>query len=361
MIPDSILQEYGIVAGDSRIETLASGLINRTWKVTSGAGQFILQRVNTNVFRKPDELAENISMLKKYLAESSPGYLFVAPLKSLKNEDIVHDQQAGYFRLYPFIQGSHTINVVTTPGQAYEAAFQFGKFTQLLSGFDASRLHFTIPDFHNLTLRCQQFENALKQGNTERIKESHQLICDINSHRHILDSFERLRKSARVKHRVTHHDTKISNVLFDKDDKGLCVIDLDTVMSGYFISDLGDMMRTYLSPANEEEKDFSKIEVRDDFFRAIVDGYLRCMKDELTNEEQGLIFYSGLFLIYMQAIRFLTDYFNRDVYYGASYQDQNFVRAGNQICLLKKMLEKKELLQSIVSNELSTKKHIVLS
>ena len=225
MVIDSILQAYGIVAGDSQIEPLVSGLINRTWKITSGTEQYILQRVNTNVFRKPFELADNIGMLKQYLAECSPGYLFVAPLKSLLNDEIVHDQQEGYFRLYPFVRGSHTINVVTTPGQAFEAAFQFGKFTQLLCGFDASRLHFTIPDFHNLTLRYNQFEVSLVQGNVSRIKESQQLIDDINSHRHILESFEKLSHSGTsVKHRVTHHDTKISNVLFDSQDKGICVI-----------------------------------------------------------------------------------------------------------------------------------------
>lgn len=361
MVIDSILRAYGIVSGDSRIEPLVGGLINRTWKITSGAKQYILQRVNTNVFKKPYELAENISMLKQYLEERSPGYLFVAPLKSLGDEDIVHDQQEGYFRLYPFVQGSHTINVVTTSGQAFEAALQFGKFTRLLCGFDSSRLHFTIPDFHNLTLRYYQFEEALIRGNVSRIKESQQLVKDINSNRQILESFEKLSQSSLVKHRVTHHDTKISNVLFDSQDKGICVIDLDTVMSGYFISDLGDMMRTYLSPANEEAKDFTKIDVRDDFFRAIVDGYLCCMKEELSAEEQGLIFYSGLFLIYMQAIRFLTDYFNNDVYYGAAYPDQNLVRAGNQICLLKRMMEKKEVLQGIVSEALNTKNYFSLS
>jgi len=356
---DSILQAYGIQTGNSQIEPLVSGLINRTWKVSCGDEQFILQRVNTNVFKKPYELAENTSMLKQYLTESNPGYLFVAPLKTLRNEGIVHDIHEGYFRLYPFIKGSHTIDVVTTPGQAYEAALQFGKFTQLLSGFDASRLHLTIPDFHNLTLRFRQFEQSLLQGNAARIKESETLISDINAYRHILDSFEKISQNKTVRHRVTHHDTKISNVLFDRQDKGICVIDLDTVMSGYFISDIGDMMRTYLSSANEEERDFTTINVREDFFRAIVNGYLSCMRNELTTEEQGLIFYSGLFLIYMQAIRFLTDYFNDDAYYGAAYSDQNLVRAGNQICLLNKMMKKKKLLEEIVADELKITKHFV--
>jgi hypothetical protein len=114
-------------------------------------------------------------------------------------------------------------------------------------------------------------------------------------------------------------------------------------------------MRTYLSPANEEEKDFGKIEVRDDFFRAIVQGYLSNMDDELMSEEKKLILYAGSFLIYMQAIRFLADYCNNDSYYGAQYTDQNFVRAGNQLCLLKRLEEKKELFQKMISEELKTK------
>ena len=112
------------------------------------------------------------------------------------------------------------------------------------------------------------------------------------------------------------------------------------------------MMRTYLSPASEEERDFTKIDVRDDFFRAIVQGYLSNMKDELTEEERGLIFYAGQFLIYMQAIRFLADYCNNDSYYGASYEEHNFVRAGNQLALLKRLEEKRSKLDEIISAEL---------
>ena len=145
-----------------------------------------------------------------------------------------------------------------------------------------------------------------------------------------------------MKLRVTHHDTKISNVLFDENGKGICVIDLDTIMPGYFISDVGDMFRTYLSPANEEVKDFNAIDVRDDFFRAIVQGYVSTMGTELTEEEKRLILYSGKFIVYMQAMRFLADYCNNDVYYGARYEEQNFVRAGNQLQLLKILTDKTE-------------------
>ena len=351
----TILSTYGIHDKDIIVEPLLGGLINSTWKITSGGQQYILQRINDNVFKKPYELAENIRTLDRYLKVHSPGYLFVAPLRNNRNEEIVHDTERGYFRLFPFIRGSHTINVVSSPDQAFEASLQFGKFTRLLSEFEASKLHLTIPDFHNLSLRYQQFEDAIKRGNPDRIKQSSTLIAKIKSHDHILTSFEKIKKDVTVRNRVTHNDTKISNVLFNDKGKGICIIDLDTVMPGYFISDVGDMMRTYLSPANEEEKDFNAIEVRDDFFLAIVQGYLSCMGDELTAGEKDLILYSGLFLIYMQAIRFLADYCNNDSYYGARYEDQNFVRAGNQVCLLNKLEEKEKVFQKMISNELKTK------
>jgi Ser/Thr protein kinase RdoA (MazF antagonist) len=354
----SIVESYGILFNDSLVEPLVGGLINTTWKITFGDQQYILQRINDSVFKKPYELAANIEMLDQYLATHAPGYLFVSPIKNIHNKSIVQDHQQGYFRLFHFVKGSHTINVVTAADQAFEASRQFGKFTRLLSGFDTTQLNLTIPDFHNLALRYSQFEDAIRNGNSDRIKQSESLIGDIRSHQYILDSFEKIKKIASVPTRVTHNDTKISNVLFDDHGKGICIIDLDTVMPGYFISDVGDMMRTYLSPATEEEKNFNLIEVRDDFFRAIVQGYLCSMGDELNPDEKELIFYSGLFLIYMQAIRFLADYCNNDSYYGAKYEDHNFVRAGNQLQLLKKLEEKRSVFQNLISNELNRKSYL---
>jgi thiamine kinase-like enzyme len=139
--------------------------------------------------------------------------------------------------------------------------------------------------------------------------------------------------------RVTHHDTKISNVLFDDRDRGLCVIDLDTVMPGYFISDVGDMIRTYVSPASEEEVDLSAVVVRREFYQAIYDGYMGEMEDVLSGVERGQFGYSGLFLVYMQALRFLTDHLNGDVYYGARYRGHNLNRAANQAALLRRLME----------------------
>lgn len=348
----SILRSYGIGEG-CLVEPLTSGLINRTWKITDGGSQFILQQINIQVFKKPFDVAANIRMINEYLGEHVPEYLFVSPLTNNNGQDIVYDEAEGHFRMFPFIKGSHTVDVVSSAEQAYEAAYQFGTFAKLLSGFDVKKLHTTIPDFHNLLLRYQQFEHSLETGNEKRIRQAGELIQDLKKRIAIVDEFERLRKNTAVKKRVAHHDTKISNVLFNADGGGMCVIDLDTIMPGYFISDVGDMMRTYLSPANEEEKDFSKIEIREDFFRGIVQGYAKAMNNELTHAEKKLITYSGAFLVYMQALRFLTDYFNNDIYYGAKYEEHNFTRAGNQAELLKQMEDKKDLLNAIVSEEVT--------
>lgn len=349
---ESALVEFGIQANLCRIEPLVSGLINRTWKVKCGKDTFILQQINDNIFKHPFKIADNIKRINIYLNRHNPDYLFVSPLESLAKMELVHLENEGYFRLFPFIVGSHTINVVSSPEQAFEAAFQFGRFTHLLSGFDAGSLNTTIPDFHNLSLRYAQYENSLRTGNPNRIKTAKHLIDELKTYTSILTVFEKIQIDPHIKKRVMHHDTKISNVLFNDSEKGIAVIDLDTVMPGYFISDVGDMMRTYLSPANEEEKDFSKIEIRDDYFRAIVRGYLSNMGDELTEAEQELILYSGQFIIYMQAIRFLADYFNNDTYYGVTYEDNNLVRAGNQITLLKELNKKSILLNAIIQDEL---------
>jgi Ser/Thr protein kinase RdoA (MazF antagonist) len=250
--------------------------------------------------------------------------------------------------MFPFVTNSITKKVLETPEQAYEAAEQFGMFTKLLSGFDINTLQITLPHFHDLALRHTQFLEALQKGNAARIMEAADSIDFLISHEDIVKQYEQLVASPAFKYRVTHHDTKISNVLFDTNDKGICVIDLDTVMPGHFISDVGDMMRTYLSPVHEEDSDFSKIEVRDGFYTAIVSGYSSFMNEELTDLEKSQFFFAGCYMIYMQALRFLTDYLNDDIYYGASYPKQNYIRAQNQIVLLQKLKEKEMVLKKIL-------------
>ena len=334
----AVLQNYGIDEKECIIQLFGSGLINNTWHVKRNDEHYILQRINHTIFKQPEDIAENITTIDAYLKKNYPDYLFVAPIKTTGAKAIIKTVD-GYFRLFPFVKDSHTIDVATNPAQAFEAAKQFGAFTKKLSGFKAADLKITLPDFHNLSLRYRQFEKALLNGNAERIAASSTEIALLQKHKTIANDFEKIKQDTDFKIRVTHHERLMINVLFDKNDKGLCVIDLDTVMPGYFISDVGDMMRTYLSPVSEEERDFGKIEIRKEYLEAIVNGYLSEMKDELTSKEKKAFLYAGKFMIYMQALRFLTDHLNNDVYYGAKYEGHNFVRAKNQLVLLEKLIE----------------------
>ncbi|MCF3107262.1 aminoglycoside phosphotransferase family protein [Niabella sp. CC-SYL272] len=342
---DKVLAGYGMKADQCAVKPFGSGLINHTWELRNGEDRYILQKVNQNVFREPEAIAWNLEFIDAYLNEQDAAYFFVAPVKTVSGGTILHIADDGYYRMFPFVKGSHSVDVVEEPQQAYEAAKQFGMFTRKLSGIPVEKLKITLPSFHDLVLRYEQFLEALEKGNCERVAAAGDMIGELKAQAGIVDRFREILKNPDFKRRVTHHDTKISNVLFDENNKGLCVIDLDTVMPGYFISDVGDMMRTYLCPVSEEEQDFSKIVVREEYYRAIVKGYLEEMKDELTLAEKAHFFYSGLFMIYMQALRFLTDYLNDDRYYGAKYEGHNFIRAQNQLTLLKRLLEKREVLE----------------
>jgi Ser/Thr protein kinase RdoA (MazF antagonist) len=344
---EAILEEFEINPNAS-VKPFGSGLINNTWLISNEGTDFILQRINHNVFKNPVDIATNIHLICDHFKNGHPTYLFPCPRKTLAGDQMLYINDEGYFRIFPFIKNSHTTDVVSSSSQACEAAKQFGRFTNLLSEFPVGKLKITIPDFHNLSLRYSQFESAIKKGNKKRIKEAAKSIRFLKEQHEIAGISEKISKDPGFKKRVTHHDSKISNVLFDENDLGLCVIDLDTVMPGYFISDFGDMMRTYLSPVSEEEKDLNKIEIREEYFKAIADGYLSEMGNELTAIEKEHLVYAGKFMTYMQALRFLTDYLNNDIYYGSKYKGHNFIRANNQVALLKKIIEKDKILQKLI-------------
>lgn len=347
-MPDDILQLFGLKATDYKIAAFGSGLINHTWKVC-GPKNYILQQINTNVFTNPEAIAQNLALLETYLKKTSPGYLFVAPIKSVTGTCMVKSAAGGYYRLFPFVEGSVTLTEIENPGAAFEAAHQFGKFTCLLKDFDLRNLNYTLPQFHDLGLRFDQFKAACKNAVGDRLAIAEQEIKEIYHHQDILFTYRDLIEGKKLPLRVIHHDTKISNVLFDKSGKGLCVIDLDTVMPGYFISDIGDMMRTYLSPVNEEEQDFSKIAINEDCFYAIYKGYISAMQSALTDVEKQYFIYSGKFIIYMQVIRFLADYLNGDVYYHTTYPNQNLIRAQNQLTLLNRFIDLESKFQEFIN------------
>jgi hypothetical protein len=349
---NDILKKFGLSADGYRPQRFGSGLINRTWKVTDPEGEdaYILQQINKNIFKSPEDITDNISKIGAYLAKHYPDYLFASALPTVNDDYAINHNDGEYYRLTPFVKNSITINTVQTRDEAFEAARQFARFTYLLADFDTADLHYTLVGFHHLTTRFSQFQQAVKTSTRQRLINAVDAIDMARRHKNIADIHEMIITENPIPLRVVHHDTKISNILYDTNHKGLCVIDLDTVMPGYFISDVGDMMRTYLSPVSEEEQDLSKIEVREDFFAAIVEGYFMEMGGILTDTEKSLFVYSGKFMIYMQAIRFLTDYLNNDIYYGASYPDHNLIRALNQFTLLTKYLQCEQTFQEIVNN-----------
>jgi thiamine kinase-like enzyme len=349
---NDILTSFDLIAQEYHIQPFGEGLINRTWKITGieNDNEFILQQINKNIFKTPFDIAENTNKIGGYLSKHHPDYLFVSALPTNKGDFIVKHSDGEYYRLFPYVKNSITINTVLTRDEAFEAARQFAKFTNLLAGFDTTGLNYTLSGFHDLTGRFEEFKQVVKKANTERLTQAKAAIESAFEHQDIAETHQTLTEDQLIPLRVVHHDTKISNILFNEGHKGLCVIDLDTVMPGYYISDVGDMMRTYLSPANEEEQDLSKITIREDFFTAIVEGYLSEMSGNLTEAERALFVYSGKLMIYMQAIRFLTDYLNNDVYYGSQYPGHNLIRAQNQFTLLTKYLAAEDKFREIIFN-----------
>ncbi|QEM10906.1 phosphotransferase enzyme family protein [Mucilaginibacter rubeus] len=331
---NDILINFGLNVSEYNIKPFGSGLINHTYKINNANQAFILQQINDSVFKHPDHIDNNLALIKQYLDETNPGYLFVAPLKSKTGKSIIQSADGKFYRLFPFIEGSHTVNFLQDTKEAYSAAVQFGRFTRLLNHFDINKLEYTLTDFHNLKLRFKQFEQGLQTAADEKLKQAAGEIEKARTYIDILHTYNQFTANSEIKLRVIHHDTKINNVLFDDKQNALCLVDLDTVMPGYYLSDVGDMMRTYLSPANEEEKDLDQIIIRTDFFRAIYKGYMSEMGTILTETEKQYFIFSGKMMIYMQGLRFLTDFLNNDIYYGAQYEGHNLVRAKNQFKLL---------------------------
>lgn len=330
-----------------------SGHINATFLVEGEDGrQFVLQKINSAIF-DVEAIAHNLRLAARHLAKHHPDYLFVAPIPTLAGEEVlVLDGES--WRLTPFVPNSTSVNEATTPQQAYEAARQFGLLARNLDGLDISKFEATIPDFHNLSFRYRQFQEAVVGASEERKQSAQELITYFLDKSEIVETYESLLQNPDFPDRLMHHDTKINNVLLDRDtQRGLAVCDLDTLMPGKIISDLGDMVRTYVSPVPEESVEFEKVVMRQEFYQALVEGYLSEMKDVLTETEKSAIFYSGLFLVYMQGIRFLADYLNGDVYYPIKYPEHNLDRAKNQMVLLRDLYAKEEVLREIIEEAFS--------
>jgi Ser/Thr protein kinase RdoA (MazF antagonist) len=311
---------------------LNQGLINQTFDVKTNQGDFILQSINTQIFKSPEAIDQNIRLIGQFLKTHAPDTTFTHLVPTKTGETLVV-WEGKHYRAFNKITGK-AFDVLTNEAQAKSAANQFGQFTASLAKFPIGELQETIPDFHDLGLRYHQFEQAKIHGDSSRIQKAKDELQFLTSHKGYVDQWIHFIQNKESHLRVTHHDTKISNVLFKNDTEAICVIDLDTTMPGYFISDLGDMCRTYLCPVNEECQHLELVKVIPERWTALQNGYLGAMGDQLTNFEKDHFSFSGQFMIYMQAIRFLTDYLELDKYYHISRPEQNLNRTKNQIQLL---------------------------
>jgi hypothetical protein len=347
----SQFQIRGEFAGAARH---GSGHINDTWCIASRhAGdpiRSILQRINGNIFANPIALMENIERVTAHLAgkvSSDPDHirrtLTLIPARDGRAWHV--DVEGSYWRAWRFIDHAHTFDAVESTYQAFQAGRAFGQFQKMLVDLPEPRLHDTIPDFHNTVKRFAVFERVLKADVAGRAIVAKPEI-----------EFALARKSmtgvllnANLPERVTHNDTKMNNVLMDdKTGEAICVVDLDTVMPGSVLYDFGDMVRTATSPASEDERDLSKVNLQFAKFEALVSGYLAAAGSFLTGQEKELLAFSGKLITFEQGIRFLTDYLAGDTYYKVHREGHNLDRCRTQFKLVESIEQQQEKMARFV-------------
>ncbi|MCR9288329.1 MAG: aminoglycoside phosphotransferase family protein [Bacteroidetes bacterium] len=315
-----------------------SGHINDTFKFSIQKNQeqqdFILQRINQNIFHNPQEVMDNIQKVALHLAKNNYPKKILSPVLTHENQSFHKTETGEYWRVFPFFKNTFTIDKIDNETQAFEAAKAFGEYLNFLKGLPPSALRTTIPNFHNGVLRLKKFENTLKTATETKINLGLVEIQFIIQHANIFEKIE----SLKLPIRITHNDTKINNILLDKTtQKAVAVIDLDTLMPGIILSDFGDMVRTFTNSGEEDEADLSKVEMRKDIYLALEAGFLSEMKD-LTKLERDHLSDGAKWITLMQAVRFLTDFLEGDPYYKIKYPNHNLVRAKNQIALYKGLL-----------------------
>ena len=328
--------------GEMVVEPLGGGLINHTYKVCSEfKTPFILQCINKHVFQDPTAVQENYIHIWEYAQYESTRLRIPEPRYCGESITLFVDDNENYWRAFEYIGNTITIPSASTKNQAITTAGAFAKFTAAFHDFHTELLKNVIPGFHDLGLRYAQFEESLKGEYYERMSKAMSLVDELKKRERYKHFYEIMTESPDdFPLRVMHHDAKIANVLFNKKNgRVICPIDLDTVMPGYFFSDLGDMIRSMACINDEDSREFDRIKIRKDYYNAIVSNYLSVMGNQLTPSEKKYIHYAGLLMVYMQALRFLTDYLNGDTYYRTNYPDQNFDRAMNQYVLLMRLEE----------------------
>ena len=339
-----ILNQFQIDEDVVAAEPFGNGHINDTLKVTNSKGEikYILQRINHHIFTNVDMLQNNIYTVTTHIREKlvqkgetdiDRKVLTFLPAKD--NKYYYFDGES-YWRVCLFIPRSKSYEEVT-PELSYEAGKAFGDFQTMLSDLPEGALGETIPNFHNMEFRLQQFNDAVKADAAGRLDEVKELVDEIEKRAKAMCIQEDLYREGKLKKRTNHCDTKVNNIMFDEDGKVLCVIDLDTVMPGFVLSDIGDFIRTGANTGAEDDENLDNVEVNLPIFKAYTRGYMETAKAFLSPEEIKLLPYGGRLLTYMQTVRFLTDYINGDTYYKIHSPKHNLQRTKAQFKLLQSL------------------------
>jgi Ser/Thr protein kinase RdoA (MazF antagonist) len=340
-----ILGQFELSDKPVKAEEFGNGHINDTLKVTtdSGEAKYVLQRINHAIFTNVEMLQQNILTVTTHIRRK----LEARGTRDIDRKTLTfipatdgrpyYFDGENYWRVCLMIPRSRSYDEVNEKF-AFEAGKAFGDFQLMLSDIPEGALGETIPNFHNMEFRLQQFRDAVKANPAKRLERVAELVEAIEKRAAEMCIQEDLHREGKLKKRTNHCDTKVNNILFDEQDgSALCVIDLDTVMPGFVLSDIGDFIRTGANTGAEDDTNLDNVRVNMDIFKAYTRGYMETAKHFLTPLEIKLLPYGGRLLTYMQTVRFLTDYIHGDTYYKIHYPEHNLVRTKAQFKLLQSL------------------------
>ena len=345
-ILDQIISNFTISQEKFSYSTLTNGMINDTYLVSvANSPLYILQKINTAVFTKADSLIHNIELVLPNLA--SDDYEKVVLEKTKLGTSFFKDDSDNIWRLMTYVKNSKVYNTTTDPEVAFEAGRIIGLFHKLLSGFDPSSLEETLVDFHNISFRYRQFLEAKPKAKPENIEKAKAPLAFVQKYIPMLLELQKVKLPLRA----CHNDTKLNNILFSKQDKALCLIDLDTIMPGYFLYDFGDAIRTIANSAPEDEINLELINFDQDIFESFIKGIASNGK-VLTKTEIEHLSLGAILLPFLHGIRALTDFLENNKYYKVRYENQNLDRCNSLFEFSRLAIENKDFMDKCIKKYL---------
>lgn len=354
-----IVAQFAIQGAVSEVKPLGNGLINTTYQViTEGdAPNYVLQHINNAIFPDVEMLMSNIVAVTEHVrakyeaageANIDRKVLKFVPAKDGK---YFYFDGAKYWRVMVFIPDTISQTAVT-PESSYIVGETFGNFQAMLADIPV-QLGETIKDFHNMEFRLSQLREAVRENKAGRLAEVQWLVDELEKRAEEMCKGERLYREGKLAKRICHCDTKVDNILFDKDGNVLCVIDLDTVMPNFIFSDFGDFLRSAANTGKEDDKDLDNVNFNMDIFKAFTEGYLKSARVFLTPLEIENLPYAAALFPYMQTVRFLADYINGDTYYKIQYPEHNLVRSKAQFKLLQSVEAHQAEMEAFIKDQLA--------